>query len=255
MIKIGLIGFGRTGKLVAGEIIKEPNCTLEWVIRSSPENEGSFASEILGLKTQQGKIVSKSTISEMPHFFSENLVDVIVDFSDRSGLYVYNKAAERFAIKVVTAISRYQDLDIERIKELATHTAVVLSPNITVGINLILVLSEVLQKIIPDADIEVVEEHFRDKPETSGTAIKIAERLGLDPAQHVNSIRVGGIVGKHEVIFGLPNQTLRLTHESNNRAAFGRGAVFAAKWVTGKPAGLYDMESIIRDELVRNISI
>lgn len=255
MIKVGLIGFGRTGSLVAAEIIKDPSCNLEWVIRNTSENDEIFAGDLLGLKIQQGKIISKSTLDKTPYFFENNRVDIIIDFSDRNGFYIYQKAALKLGIKVVTAISKYEPLDIERIKELSKETAVVLSPNITVGINLILVLSDVLHKIIPDADIEIVEEHFRDKSEVSGTAIKIANKLGLDPEKHVNSIRVGGIVGKHEIIFGLPNQTLRLTHESNSRSAFGRGAVFAAKWIYNKPAGLYDMEDIIRSELVRNINI
>ncbi len=67
--------------------------------------------------------------------------------------------------------------------------------------------------------------------------MKIADILGLDKARHVNSIRVGGIVGKHEIIFGLPNQTIRLVHESISKAAFGQGAIFAAKWLNTAPAG------------------
>lgn len=255
MIKVGLFGFGRTGKLVASEIIKDPQCSLEWVVRNTHENEGAFASELLGLKTFQGKVVCKDTFLESPSFFEENKVDIIIDFSDRTGFYQYNKAAGRLGIRVVTAISKYEESDIISIDELSKETAIVFSPNITVGINLILVLSEVLEKIIPDADIQIIEEHFRDKPEVSGTALRIAQKLGLNPDTHVKSIRAGGIVGKHEVLFGLPNQTLRLIHESNSRSAFGRGAVFASKWVVNMPPGLYDMESIIRAELIKNITI
>ncbi|KAA6336590.1 4-hydroxy-tetrahydrodipicolinate reductase, partial [termite gut metagenome] len=79
--------------------------------------------------------------------------------------------------------------------------------------------------------------------------------LGLETNKHVNSIRVGGIVGKHEVIFGLPNQTIRLVHESINRRAFGQGAIFAAKWIVNKPAGFYSMESIISDMFKQNIPV
>ena len=91
--------------------------------------------------------------------------------------------------------------------------------------------SKLLQKIVPNADIEIIEEHFRGKKDVSGTAVRIAEALGLDQDQHVNSIRVGGIVGKHEVVFGLPNQTIRIIHESIDRGAFGQGAIYAAKWI------------------------
>lgn len=111
-----------------------------------------------------------------------------------------------------------------------------------------------LQKIVPWADIEIIEGHFRNKPEISGTAVRIADLLGLDKANHINSVRIGGIVGKHEVLFGLPNQTIRLVHETNNRAAFGQGIIFGAKYLINKPNGLYSMDRIIREECVNNIS-
>ncbi|NCC49039.1 MAG: hypothetical protein EOM13_08300, partial [Clostridia bacterium] len=84
----------------------------------------------------------------------------------------------------------------------------------SIGINFLIEASKVLQKIAPQADIEIIEEHFREKKDVSGTALRIAHDLGLDKQKHVNSIRVGGIVGRHEVVFGLPNQTIRLVHES-----------------------------------------
>ena len=119
------------------------------------------------------------------------------------------------------------------------------SPNITLGINFLIEASKMLKKITPNADIEIVEEHFRDKKEVSGTAIRIAEDLELNKDEHVNSVRVGGIVGSHEVIFGLPNQVIRLKHESLNRAAFGQGAIYAAKWIMGKEKSLYSMEEVV----------
>ena len=119
------------------------------------------------------------------------------------------------------------------------------SPNITLGINFLIEASKFLQKIAPTADIEIIEEHFREKKNVSGTALRIAEDLGLDTKKHVNSIRVGGIIGKHEVVFGLPNQTIRIIHESLNRAAFGQGAIYAAKWIMGKDNGMYSMEQAL----------
>ncbi|MFN3455474.1 MAG: dihydrodipicolinate reductase C-terminal domain-containing protein [Pseudobdellovibrio sp.] len=71
--------------------------------------------------------------------------------------------------------------------------------------------------------------------------------------RQVNSIRVGGVVGKHEVIFGLPNQTIRLIHESINRAAFGAGAAFAGKWLHEKPSGLYTMEQVFHEKFLKKI--
>ena len=100
-------------------------------------------------------------------------------------------------------------------------------------------------------DIEIVEEHFRNK-EISGTALRVAQLLGLSNKQHVNSVRVGGIVGKHEVIFGFPNQTIRIAHESINRAAFAKGAIHAAKWLVKRKKGLYTMEQVMVSDFMRH---
>ena len=118
-----------------------------------------------------------------------------------------------------------------------------------------MVISQILQKIAPNADIEIVEEHFREKKGISGTACKMAQILGLDEERHVNSIRVGGIVGKHQVIFGLQNQTIRLIHESISGTAFGKGAIFAAKWIVNKQKGYFSMEQIFSDMIQQNIPV
>ena len=242
-ITVGLFGFGRTGAAVANEIIKEEQCQLNWVFRKTTRNEGEYASRLLGHEHDEGKIFSLVN-AELELFFRDNPVDVIVDFSASGSVDEYRNAV-RYGARIVSAISNYLPEDMEHLRDLSLQTAVLYSPNITLGINFLIAASKVLQKIAPHADIEIIEEHFRNKKDISGTALRIADDLGLDKAQHVNSIRVGGIVGKHEVIFGLPNQTIRLIHESLNRAAFGQGAIYAAKWLMGKNKGLYSMEEAL----------
>jgi 4-hydroxy-tetrahydrodipicolinate reductase len=100
-----------------------------------------------------------------------------------------------------------------------------------------------LKKIAPWVDIEIVEEHFKEKKDISGTAIKIAEGLDLEKSG-INSVRAGGIVGKHEVIFGFPYQTVRLIHESISREAFGNGVLFIAENLINKKNGFYKFEDI-----------
>jgi 4-hydroxy-tetrahydrodipicolinate reductase len=97
-----------------------------------------------------------------------------------------------------------------------------------------MVASKVMQRIAPHADIEIVEEHFKGKKDISGTARRIAGALSLDEETHINSIRVGGVIGRHEVIFGLPNQTIRVIHESINRRLSAKGAILAAQWLADK---------------------
>lgn len=98
------------------------------------------------------------------------------------------------------------------------------------------------------ADAKAICQHFRGKPDISGTARRLADSLGLDVSRQVNSVRVGGIVGKHEVIFGFPYQTLRLVHESISRNAFGQGALYAVKRLMHMATGYYIMDELIRDE-------
>lgn len=253
-MKVGLFGFGRAGHDVAEEIINDPDCNLVWVVRNSKEKNHQFASDFLGHPdVRQGEFFCKEEALEAD-FFKKHPVDVIIDFSSPSGLYEYGRAAEE-GIHIVSAISHYEPKEIDFLKELAKKTAVLHSANITLGINFLLVASQILQQIVPNADIEVVEEHFRAKRGKSGSALKIAQKLGLDPVEHVNSIRVGGIVGKHEVVFGLPNQTIRISHEAISRKAFGTGALFAARALEKETKGFFTMEEIIRKAFFKNIAV
>jgi 4-hydroxy-tetrahydrodipicolinate reductase len=106
----------------------------------------------------------------------------------------------------------------------------------------------VLQNIAPFVDIEIVEEHFKQKHGVSGTAIKIAEALGLKKSK-INSVRAGGIVGKHQVIFGFKYQTIRLIHESISREAFGNGVIFVAQNLINKEKGYYVYDDILKPYL------
>jgi len=251
-IKIGLLGFGRTGSVVAQEITKDPSLSLEWVCRKTPLTDFHFASHQLGFKNDFAPFVSIDQLSSA--FLKNHCVDIIIDFSSHSASQIYERIANA-KIKIVSAISNYNKDEMNALNKASQKTAILYSPNITLGINWLMMASKMLSKIIPHADIEVVEEHFRDKKDISGTALKIANNLNLDPKIHVNSIRVGGIVGKHEVIFGLPNQTIRITHESIHRAAFGTGAIFAAKWLKHKDRGLFSMENVLRDSFQPAISL
>jgi 4-hydroxy-tetrahydrodipicolinate reductase len=253
-MKVGLFGFGRTGRLVAEEIIKDNESSLVWIVRKTDQNHHEYASDSLGYpRSKQGYFFTMDEAMKSG-FYERNPVDVIIDFSSSLGLYGYANAADS-GIHIVSAISHYEQRELEFLMALALKTAVLHSANITLGINFLLVASQILKQIVPDADIEVIEEHFRQKRGVSGSALKIAEKLGLDPDQHINSIRVGGIVGKHEVVFGLPTQTIRITHDVISRGAFGAGALFAARsLMTAKP-GFYTMEDLMRDAFIEKIAV
>lgn len=250
-ISIGMFGFGKTGSCVAQEIIKDENCQLKWIVRNSKKKEGEYASHLLGFEHKEGKIFSTESATQ-DKFYMDHFVDVIIDFSSASTVKVYKNAA-KYGTRIVSAISNYDEIHLEQLKRLSQYTSILYSPNITLGINFLMKAAKFLQKIAPNADVEIIEEHFKNKKDVSGTALRIAQGLGLGPEESVNSIRIGGVVGKHEVVFGLPNETIRITHESVNRNAFGQGAIFAAKWLMDKEKGFYTMEEAIDVSLTKQV--
>jgi 4-hydroxy-tetrahydrodipicolinate reductase len=243
-MKVGLFGFGRAGKAVATVLLQSDETELCWVIRKTKNLQHRSVSEFLGVENNgQGLIFSKDEWTAQ-RLFDEYPVDVVIDFSSSEAISFYGKEAAQREIAIVTAISAYPAEKVALLKNLAKKTRVLWSPNITVGINFLMTAAKILKTIAPYTDIELIEEHFKNKKEVSGTAIKISETLAL-PKSDIKSIRVGGVVGRHEIIFGFPYQTVRLIHESITREAFGNGALFAAKNLEGKEKGFYSMEKLL----------
>ena len=244
VLRVGLLGFGRTGRDVATLLLSDKCMRLEWVIRRSESLEHRTVPEFLGVESDEpgaihssGQITAKDLLDRSP-------VDVIIDFSSESGLDYYGEEAAERGIAIVTAISRYSESKQRQLERLAHSTSVLWSPNITLGINFMLLAAQTLQRIAPGVDVQIVEEHFRDKPEVSGTALRLARALDM-PDESVHVIRAGGIIGVHEVLFGFPAQTVRLRHEAISREAFGNGAMFAARHVIDRGPGLYRMEDLL----------
>lgn len=242
--KIGLIGFGKTGRSVASVLLESKKTNLQWVIRQSHTLEHRSVPEFLGVNSDEpGLIYSKDefTAKELLDKFP---VDTIVDFSSASGLDYYGDEAVRRGISIISAVSQYPDWQINLLRQMALQTKVMHSPNITLGINFLIIAAKILKNIAPYTDIEIIEEHFKTKPEISGTAKVIARELGLSD-DNIKVVRAGGIIGVHEVLFGFPYQTVRLKHESISREAFGNGILFAFENLRNKPIGFYTMESLL----------
>jgi 4-hydroxy-tetrahydrodipicolinate reductase len=244
-LKIGLFGFGKTGWAVATAILNNKEHTLEWVVRKTKTLDHRSAPEFLGIPSNEpGLIYSKDDLEEV--FGDERLaVDAIIDFSSPDSVYEYADYAKQKKVIVVSAISKYGENEMAKLKELGAHTRVLWSPNITIGINFLIIAAKVLQRIAPYADIEIIEEHFKGKAEVSGTAKIIANHLEKDVGD-IKTIRAGGIIGRHEILFGFPYQTVRLSHDSISREAFGNGALFALNSIQSKENGLYTMEDIMQ---------
>jgi 4-hydroxy-tetrahydrodipicolinate reductase len=246
-LRIGVFGFGQTGKLAAREALLDPGCELAWVVRRERGEHDRYISQISGLPGNRREL---RTLAEArrPDFFKKNPVGCIIDFSSQSGVEAYQHAAQ-LGVRVVSAVSHYEKENLALLKEMSASVSVLWSPNITVGINFIMAVGKIFRAMIPGADVQIVEEHFAAKKGVPGTALRIAESLCVDPRESISSVRAGGIVGRHEIIFGMPNQTIRLVHESVSRAVFGRGAILAAKWMRDSGPGFFSMEELMVERM------
>ena len=247
MIKIGLIGFGKAGSAVAQVLNADPRFELRWIAKRS---------SVIGAQTLVGSeipIVGLDAVN-FSGWLDIRPVDAIVDFSAPQSLAVYGEELRRRKLMLVSAISAYDAEQLRYARSLGQDTRVLCSPNITLGINFLIMAAKLLRNIAPFADVEILEQHFKEKPEVSGTAKKITESLELG-SEKITSLRLGGIVGHHEVIFGFPYQTVRLTHDSIKWEAFGTGAAFALGELALCDVGFYTFEDLLMKKLREQLSL
>lgn len=241
VIRVGLIGFGKAGRAVAHVLAQDPLVQLAWVARrhSVPDEatESWTGAPVLGLD----RLSWRDLLDQHP-------VDAIIDFSNADSVWQYGDEVRRRGLILVSAISSYDERTMAYLRSLGASAKVMSSPNITLGINFLIMAARILRRLAPFADVEILEQHFKEKPEISGTARKIADTLDVED-ERITSLRLGGIVGHHEVIFGFPHQTVRLTHESIRREAFGTGAIFAIKRLAEAPRGFYTFEDLMMREV------
>lgn len=190
--------------------------------------------------------------------------DCIIDFSNHAGVAMLLSYAVAKKIPVVVATTGHTDREIMMIKEASKQIPVFWSANMSLGIALLVELAKAAAKTMPDADIEIIEKHHNRKLDApSGTALLLANSIKKvrEKAKFVfgrygqtkrnpdeigiHAVRMGNIVGEHEVIIGTDNETITLKHQAHSRAVFAEGAVAAAEFITTKPAGLYAMQDMI----------
>ena len=194
--------------------------------------------------------------------------DAVIDFSVAAavdGLLDYCAEKKLPCVLCTTGLSEAQ---IEKVKRTAKQTAVLKSANMSLGINMLLkLLKEAAQVLSPAGfDIEIVEKHHNQKLDApSGTALALADAINgemgdsfeyvYDRSQvrqkrnakeiGISAVRGGTIVGDHDVIFAGADEVVTFSHRAYSKAVFGKGAIQAAKFLAGKPAGLYDMADVI----------
>ncbi len=192
--------------------------------------------------------------------------DCIVDFTHHTVTKELLDYATRRNLPLVIATTGQTEEELAMIRDAAKKIPIFLSANMAVGIAILCEIEKLVAKMMPDADIEIVETHHNRKVDApSGTALMLANALkevrpdanfvlgrsGFGKREKndigIHAIRVGNVVGEHEVIIGTDAQTITLKHTSHNRAVLGEGALRAAAFLVSKPCGMYNMNDLIKE--------
>ena len=191
-------------------------------------------------------------------------IDCIIDFSHHSMAPDIMAFATERGIPTVMATTGHTEEEAAAINAAAQRIPVFFSANMSLGVALLVELAKNAAAAMPEAEIEIIEKHHDRKLDApSGTALMIANAISeVRPEAYpvvgrsghgkrtkeeigIHAIRMGNVVGEHEVIVATQNQTITLKHEAHSRALFAEGALAAAQFIIDKTAGLYDMKSLI----------
>ncbi len=194
---------------------------------------------------------------------------VLIDFTRPEGTLAHLRECVRLGRQMVIGTTGFSDDEKAEIAEAAKHVAIVMAPNMSVGVNVTLKLLEMAAKALSTGyDIEVIEAHHRHKVDApSGTALKmgevIAQALGRDlkdcavyaregvtgerdPSSiGFATIRGGDIVGDHTVLFAGTGERIEISHKSSNRSGYAQGSLRAVRFLADKQAGLYSMSDVL----------
>jgi len=264
MIRVAVVGVsGRMGLcLVKASVLSENTVFSTAVSRPESMAIGRDAGELAGIANQGVKVV-EDLAAVVDQF------DVLIDFTRPEPSMDTIEICRQAGKKIVIGTTGYSDEQKTAINEAAKDIAIVLAPNMSVGVNLSLKLLEMAAKVMGDyTDIEIIEAHHRHKVDApSGTALRmgevVADALGRDLKDCAiygregdtgerdrktigfSTIRAGDIVGEHTVMFADEGERIEITHKASSRMTFANGAVRAADWLKDKENGLYDMQDVL----------
>jgi len=195
--------------------------------------------------------------------------DVVIDFTRPEGTLAHLAACREAKCALVIGTTGFASAQLDEIRAAAREVAIVMSPNMSIGVNVAFNLVDLAARALgPDYDVEVFEMHHKLKVDApSGTALKLGEvvakargttldkdgafaRHGVTGERKAGAIgfsvaRGGDIVGDHTVYFAGPGERIEITHRSASRATYAQGALRAARFLNGKPPGLYDMADVL----------
>ena len=204
-----------------------------------------------------------STYTKLTDYIGE--ADVVVDFSNHEATADVLAYCTARNIPAVIATTGHTEMERVQIGQAAAHIPVFLSYNMSLGVAVVADLVKQAAAAFPDADIEIIEKHHNQKLDVpSGTALMLADRIkevrpdaeyvigrhenGKRKPQEIgiHSLRYGSETGTHEIIISTGAETVTIRHEAENRILFAEGALKAAAFLIGKPAGLYSMRELLK---------
>ena len=262
-LKIAVAGAsGRMGRMLIEAIGQAPDMVLVGAldVAGSPavgSDAGAFLGQLTGVAIE----------SELALGLAD--AQFLIDFTRPEGTLAHLAYCAGHGIKVIIGTTGFDDAGRAAIRAAAEKTALMVSPNMSVGVNVTLKLLEMAAKSLSEGyDIEIVEAHHRHKVDApSGTALKmgevIADALGRDLKECAvygregvtgerdpstigfATIRGGDIVGDHTVLFAGTGERIEISHKSSSRVTYAHGALRAARFLAGKDSGLYDMQDVL----------
>lgn len=260
-LKISISGAaGRMGlRLVALAAVDSELALVDAVDHAEHPALGSDAGSLAGVRVQGVELSSQ---------FSEG-VEAVIDFSTAEGARRAIEFCTANNVPLVMATTGLEDAEIESLKTAAKSIPIVWAPSMSLAVNVMMKVTEFVGKALKDldggVDVEVIERHHRFKVDSpSGTALKfgqiVGDAMGLTHHQHgregmigqrprneigYHAIRAGDDPGQHTILFGMQGEKIELHVAASNRDCYALGALAAAKFVAGKPAGLYNMFDVL----------
>jgi len=263
-VGIAVVGVsGRMGRMLVRAVQEAPGARLSGATeRPGHEWIGKDLGEATG-GTPLGVVVQDDPVA----VFARS--QAVLDFTVPEATLAHAELAAQARLVHVVGTTGLERKHLERLATAARHAVIVRSGNMSVGVNLLAVLTRKVAEVLgPDYDVEIVEMHHRSKVDApSGTALMFGEaaaagrkvnladasergRDGFTGARALGaigfaSLRGGDIIGEHEVIFAGEGERLSLRHSATDRMLFARGAVRAALWGQGQSPGEYDMTDVL----------
>jgi 4-hydroxy-tetrahydrodipicolinate reductase len=258
---IGINGAcGRMGQRLVELAQEDPELTLGAALEAaSHPQQGRDIGELAGLGT-----LGIPVRAELPLSLR---LDVLIDFSMPEGTMGVLPLCVSRRLPLVVATTGHTAAQRREIEEAAHEIALLMAPNMSLAVNVLMNLVGQTAKMLRDqgCDVEILERHHRFKKDApSGTALHFArivqEAMGQTQLRHgregqvgerprheigVHAVRVGDNVGEHTIVFSTLGETLELTHRAHTRDCYARGALRAAKFLAGRPAGRYAMDDVL----------